>query len=162
MLLFDVINSLESEKLRYAIVGGYALALHGLVRATMDVDIVLSLNIKDFQSAESCLNKIGLQSRIPVGAKEVISMREEFIKNRNLIAWSFVDYKDPSRVVDILITRDIKTLKLEKISVAGRKINVCSLEDLIEMKLEANRPQDQLDIVNIRKRILELKNGQKK
>lgn len=35
-------------------------------------------------------------------------MRKEYIENRNLIAWSFVDYQNPSRQVDILITKDLR------------------------------------------------------
>jgi len=38
MFLYEVTEALDKKKLKYAVVGGYALALHGLVRATMDVN----------------------------------------------------------------------------------------------------------------------------
>jgi len=157
MLLFEIVTSFEKSKLKYAVVGGYALALHGLVRATMDVDFVISLKLNDFELAEKALGDIGLQSRLPVRAQDIIKMRKEYIENRNLVAWSFVDYKNPSRQVDILITKDLKDLKVEKISVSGRKINVASLQDLLKMKTEAGRPQDLIDIKNIKEKLNEKK-----
>jgi hypothetical protein len=157
MLLIEIVTSFEKSKLKYAVVGGYALALHGIVRATMDVDFVLSLKLSDFELAEKALGKIGLQSRLPVRAQDIIKMRKEYIENRNLMAWSFVDYKNLSRQVDILITKDLKDLNVEKISVGGQKISVASLEDLLEMKTEAGRPQDLIDIKNIKEKLNEKK-----
>lgn len=37
MLLYALTDAFDKNNLKYAIVGGYALALHGLVRATVDV-----------------------------------------------------------------------------------------------------------------------------
>ena len=133
------------------------MALHGVVRATVDVDFVLSLSLHDFQLAERALEKIGLKSRLPVRAQDIISMREEYISRRNLLAWSFVDYNNPSRQVDILITRDRRDLEVQKISVGGRKILVASLAELLKMKKEAGRPQDLIDIENIKAKLHEKK-----
>lgn len=153
MLLYEIVDSFESQKLDYALVGGYALALHGLVRATMDVDFVLTLRQSDFELAEKALGKIGLKSRLPVRAEDIIKMRKEYIEQRNLIAWSFVDYSNPSRQVDILITKDLKKMKTQKISVAGRKITVATLQEILKMKEEAGRPQDLIDIANIKEKL---------
>lgn len=157
MFLYEVIDAVESVKVKYAIVGGYALALHGIVRGTMDVDLVLSLSLKDFELVEKAFMKAHLKSRLPIRAQDVIKMRKEYIEQRNLITWSFVDYQNPSRQADILITEDVANLKIEKISVSGRKIPVASLQDLLAMKLKAARPQDLVDIENIRKKIDEKK-----
>ena len=157
MLLYELTDAFTSAKLKYAVVGGYALALHGLVRATMDVDFVISLTQNDFELAEKTLNKIGLQSRLPIRAQDIIKMRKEFIEERNLIAWSFVDYKNPSRQVDILITKDLAKIETEKISVGGRKITVASLRELLKMKQESARPQDLIDIQNIKAKLDEKK-----
>lgn len=157
MFLYEVIDALESAKLKYALVGGYALALHGIVRATIDVDLVLSLSTKDFKLAETALLKINLKSRLPVRPEELIKMRKEYIDQRNLVAWSFVDYQNPTRQVDILLTEDVKNLEIEKISIRGKKIFVVSLNQLLEMKLKSARPQDLVDIENIRIKLNEKK-----
>lgn len=153
MLLYELVNTFDKNKLGYTIVGGYALALHGLVRATMDVDLVLSLRLEDYELAEKLLNQCGLTSRIPVRAKDIISMRKEFIENRNLIAWSFVDTKQPHRQVDLLITEDLRKLKTELVSVGQYKIRVVTLKELLSMKKKSGRPQDLVDIKNIEDKI---------
>ena len=157
MFLFELTDAFIDSKLKFALVGGYALALHGLVRATIDVDFVIKLTQADFELAEKTLNKLGLQSRIPVRAQDIIKMRKEYIENRNLIAWSFVDYKNPSRQVDILITKDVSSMEIERISVSGRKIPVASLDEILKMKEEAGRPQDLIDIENIKAKLHEKK-----
>ena len=91
MLLYEITDIFEINDLSYAIVGGYALALHGIVRVTIDVDLVIGLTLMDFQLAKEALCSVCLKSRIPVRAQEIIKMRKEFIEVRNLFAWSFVE-----------------------------------------------------------------------
>ena len=124
----------------------------------MDIDFILNLTQKDFEKAERLLEQTGLRSRLPVRAQDVIKMRQEYIQNRNLMAWSFVDYKSPSRQVDILITQDLKKTKTTQISVGGRKISVIRLEELLKMKLAAGRPQDLVDVQSIKEKLNEKNN----
>lgn len=158
MLLYELTDHFHKHKIPFAIVGGYALALQGLIRATMDVDLVLHLKLSDFKKAESCLMELGLKSRLPLRAEEVIQMRLEYIEKRNLLAWSFVDFANPTRQVDLLLTMDLNELETENISVAGRKLRVASLESLLAMKMDSDRPQDQADV----QRILEVLNDKEK
>jgi hypothetical protein len=146
LLLLELVKIFEKEKIPYLLVGGYALALQGIVRATMDVDFVVSLKEEHLVKAEKTLNQMGLQARIPVRAKDVAQFHEEYRLQRNLIAWSFVDFRDPSRQVDLLIHPPLKSLKSETISVHGIKVRVATKKTLLEMKRAANRPEDQLDI----------------
>lgn len=156
MFFYEVCDAFHFARVPFVVVGGYAMALHGMVRATMDVDLVLNLKLEDFEKAERVLGELGLKSRIPVRAQDIIKMREEYIKQRNLIVWSFVDYKNTTRQIDILINKNLKDLEVEVLSFAGRKIPVVSLVELARLKKEAGRPQDLLDLENI-KRILDEK-----
>lgn len=149
MLLYEVLDTLKNKKVAFAIIGGYALALHGIVRATMDIDIVIHLRSKDFRLAEEALKDIGLTSRLPITASDMSMMRLEYIKNRNLLAWSFIDYQNPSRQVDILITTDLKDVDTVFISAGQRKIPVISLLELKKMKIKSGRPQDVVDVQRI-------------
>lgn len=153
MLLYQICDAFQKEKLPFALIGGYALALHGIVRATIDVDLVLQLKLNDYQKAEDILGKLGLRSKLPVSANEIIKMRKEYIENRNLLAWSFVDYRNPMNQVDLLITTDLKEIDIELIKVAGRRIPTANLKSLLKLKMKANRPQDQIDIKNIKELI---------
>ncbi len=161
MLIYEIHKAFEEHKIPYVIVGGYALAFHQIVRATVDVDLIIKLDLDTFEKAEKALKALGLQSRLPVTAKDIITFRKEYIENRNLIAWSFVDPKNPMRQVDILITINLSSLKVDKVSVGGLKIPVVSLNDLMNMKKKAGRPQDLLDVEMIEKRLKEIKNEKK-
>lgn len=146
MLLHDVVDALQKAKVPCAIAGGCAVALHGAVRGTVDVDIVLRLSRNHFLAAETALKTLGLTPRLPVTAGEVFDFREEYIKNRNLVAWSFFNPRDPSQIVDIIITHDLAKLAITRIQSAGRTLPVLALPDLIAMKKASGRPQDLEDV----------------
>jgi hypothetical protein len=42
LLLFDVVAILKKEKIDHAVIGAIAASVHGVVRASMDADLVLS------------------------------------------------------------------------------------------------------------------------
>jgi hypothetical protein len=146
MLLLRVADALDAAKVPYALVGGYAVALHGVVRGTVDIDIVLGFRLKYFEGAEAAFRSIGLQPRLPVSAEEVFRFREEYVANRNLTAWTFVNPADPSEIVDVILTRDLAGMKTKRVLVKGRAIKIVALGDLIRMKHEAGRPQDHEDV----------------
>ena len=55
MFIQNVIRTLEKHRIKYALVGGYAVALHGAIRGTVDVDIVIALTKASLEGAESPL-----------------------------------------------------------------------------------------------------------
>ncbi len=110
------------------------------------MDCIIRRTEADFEACERALRAIGLQPRLPVTAKEVFKFREEYIQRRNLIAWSFVNAKNPVEVVDIIITHDLAAHKtIAKRYLLGR-IHVLALDDLIQMKKASGRPQDLEDV----------------
>jgi len=146
MFIRSVIHALESCDVDYVVVGGYAVALHGAVRGTVDIDLVISLKRQSFENTEKAMLQLGLQSLLPVSSKDVFNFREEYIRNRNLIAWSFCNPQNPLEVVDILITEDASLIEVVEKNAFDMKVRIASIPDLIRMKREANRPQDIEDI----------------
>jgi len=146
MYLLRVTGALSRARVPYGLIGGYAVALHGAVRGTVDIDLVIGLDEKQFVRAERALKTIGLEPRLPVSAREVFQFREEYIQNRNLHAWSFVNPGAPSELVDIVLTHDLSDLRTETMRVQGKKIRVVALDDLIAIKQQSNRPQDREDV----------------
>lgn len=162
MFLLKVIRQLEKHKIPYAIAGGYALALHGIVRATMDVDLILNLKKSDFVKFEKAMKELSLQSRLPLLAEQVIDFRKEYIQERNLIAWSFINFKDPTEVVDVILLEDLNKVKTIKVSVGDKKVNVITLKELERMKKQSGRAQDLVDLESINMILGGKKNGHKK
>ncbi len=146
MFIIKVCQALEDAHVPYAVVGGYAVALHGAVRGTVDVDIVINWTLKNLQRAESTLKALGLVSRLPIDATCIYDSKTDFIEKRNLIAWNFYNPSNPLEQVDLIITYDLQNHKADLIQTALGKIQVLSRKDLIAMKKASGRPQDLEDI----------------
>jgi hypothetical protein len=146
MFLKEVVNAFRQARVRFGVAGGHAVALHGAVRGTVDLDLVIALDKRQFRSAQKALLGMGLASRLPVDADQVFDFREEYIENRNLVAWNFYHPDDPTRLVDILITHDIREMDVVRVRVGDMTVPVVGIHDLIAMKREAGRRQDLEDV----------------
>jgi hypothetical protein len=144
-------EAFKKHGVKYALAGGYAVALHGAVRGTVDVDLVLVVSEKNFRAAEKALLSLNLKPRLPVTALDVFRFRHEYIKNRNMAAWSFVNPDNPVELVDIVITHDLKDMKIKKVPAGEASLPVVSAADLIRMKKASGRPQDLEDIKALKK-----------
>src|SRR5438034_1868205 len=65
-----ILRALNDAEVRYLIVGGLAVAAHGYVRATVDIDIVLNLERENVIRAMNALEQIGYQPLVPVKATD--------------------------------------------------------------------------------------------
>ncbi|MBM4252409.1 MAG: hypothetical protein FJ146_10600 [Deltaproteobacteria bacterium] len=144
--LTRIIKAFDAAGVSYALVGGYAVALHGAVRGTVDIDCIIRHTEDSFVACEAALRSIGMEPRLPVTAREVFRFREEYINRRNLIAWSFYNPVNPVEVVDIIITHNLAHLKAVIMRAGLDKVKVLSIPHLIEMKRAAGRPQDIEDV----------------
>jgi uncharacterized nucleotidyltransferase DUF6036 len=151
MLLLRVAKALDGARVPYALVGGFAVALHGAVRGTVDVDLVIRLREAVFQRTEKALMALGLQSRLPVTASEVFRFREEYLRNRNLRAWTFVNPSRPSEIVDVILSEDLDRMEVERFTIQNQAVRVASISDLIRMKQGTGRPQDREDVKALRR-----------
>lgn len=146
MFIHKVCAGLDRSGVRYALVGGYAVALHGAIRGTFDVDIAIDWSQNSLKKTELTLRSIGLESRLPVTASEVYRFRDEYVRMRNLIAWNFFNPKNPIEQVDIIIIYDLKGKKRQRLDTVAGPVHVLNRKDLIEMKRLSGRPQDLEDI----------------
>lgn len=151
MKLESLISKLKKEKINYLIVGGYAVNFHGYSRNTVDIDLVIKLNLQNLKKIEKILNSMGLVSRLPIDATTLFKFKDEYIKNRNLIAWNFHNESNPIDQVDILITHDVSDFKSETFIASGIEYKVISKDDLIRMKKKSGRDKDLLDIKELSK-----------
>lgn len=139
LLMLDAIEVLNALRVPYAIVGAVAASYHGVVRASMDADVVVSLRAGrvDIAALTECLEQAGFKAtyrpgelRDPVGA---IIWAEDRFGNRVDLLMDIRGMSDAafSRAVDA---------ELKKTAV-----RMIGLEDFIAMKLYAGGPQDVSD-----------------
>jgi hypothetical protein len=151
MQLVELVKALKKEKVNYMIVGGYAVNFHGYSRNTVDIDLIIKFTLANLKKVERLLGEMGMVSRLPIDAISIFKFRDEYIKNRNLIAWNFYNENDPTDQVDILINHDISDFKTEKFLVDNLEFKVISKKDLLKMKKESGRAKDLLDIKELTK-----------
>ena len=139
-------QALSTANVEYALVGGHAVALHGAVRGTLDIDLALKWKADTLKRAEQTLGELGLISRLPLTAEDVFHFRDEYVRNRNLTAWNFYNPLDLSQQVDLLITYDLAPGDTVIFKLDSAEIAVLNKQRLIEMKTASGRPQDLADI----------------
>jgi hypothetical protein len=61
-----VFEALHGAGVEYLVVGGVAVVLHGHLRVTADLDLVVRLTHDNVRGAIDSLARIGLQPRLPV------------------------------------------------------------------------------------------------
>lgn len=152
MLLLDVASALEEAGVAYVVAGGVAVVLHGYVRATVDIDIAVDLHRENVERALEVLGGLGLRPRLPVPVSDFADeeVREGWVRDRHLIAFTMHDPFDARREVDLFAHPPIDFEELwresQVVDVAGVPVRVVSLEHLVRMKRMSDREQDRADV----------------
>ena len=153
MNLFEqVFRAFNKADINYLVVGGVAVNLHGYLRFTADLDILLLLEEKNLQKTDSVMKEMGYSTRLPVSIMELKDQEKvrSWLKEKNLKAFSFIPPKDNPLLIDIIIEESLKFRKIadQKIikKISNVPIPVISIQDLVKMKKKANRKKDLIDL----------------
>lgn len=152
--LFKALNDVDVQ---YVVVGGIATILHGYVRATADVDLVVDLQVDEASKVITVLTAEGLKPKIPVQAMEFADekKREQWITEKGMQVFSLYRPDRIGMTVDLFVHQPIPYQDLYKHSVVmdldGIKVRVCSIDDLITMKQLVGRHKDLADIEQLTK-----------
>lgn len=140
----EFIELLNAHKVRYLVVGGYAVALHGHPRYTKDLDIWVELNSHNAQAIIKTLEQFGLGSlglKVDdfLEADQIIQLGYPPVRIDLLTSVSGLEFGDcyPLRVIT----------KLE-----GVEVNFIDIENLRKNKRAAGRLQDLADLENLEDR----------
>lgn len=156
MFYETVFVALEHHGVRYAVAGGVAVILHGIPRMTADLDLVVDLEPENLRHFLHTMSELGYQPRLPVPADDLLSKdkREDWIHNRNLHAFTFWNKDRPFEEVDLLLRASQDPNIIERavlLQAEAIKISLVGLDDLIGMKRDAGRDQDQADVEALEK-----------
>ena len=152
MIFERIFKSFEEKKLRYAVIGGIAVNLHGYNRLTGDLDIIISLNSQNISKFIETIKELGLVPRLPVRIEDFAddTIRDSWVGEKNMKVFSVYNPSSPLEHIDVKIDRPERIdfyLKNTEIMQAGDiRIVVVSFDDLITLKKEAGRERDLVDI----------------
>lgn len=152
MLYVDIFKTLNENKVRYLVVGGVAVNLHGIQRATADLDLIVALDSANLEKFVKAMNSLGYKPKVPVAAEDfcVPENRKKWMNEKGMKVFSFYNPKDPFALVDIFVYEPMPFEEMnrrkEKRAAFGVSIPIASIEDLIVLKKESGRPKDMYDL----------------
>ena len=137
----EFIQLLNDNQVRYLVIGGYAVAVHGHPRYTKDIDIWIEISQENSQKLVTALTEFGFGS---VGLTP-----EDFQAPDQIIQLGY-----PPNRIDLITTPDgidFPTCYDSKIEVLLNEIivNFIDLDNLKKNKLASGRLQDLADLENL-------------
>ena len=150
--LLLIMKALSGARVRYLVVGGVAVVLHGHVRMTADLDLIVGLEESNARLAMQTFETLGFRARAPVAMSTFADRptRESWIREKGLTVFSLWNPNMPLTEVDLFVDEpldfDAAYSRALHLPVAGLSIPVASIDDLIALKKIAARDKDLLDI----------------
>ncbi len=147
-----LLTQLSDAGVRYLVVGGVAVVLHGYLRATADLDLVVDLDPRNVTVAVDLLENLGFRPRPPVSIRSFANAeeRERWIEEKNLQVFSLWHPEKPGFEVDLFVRQPFDfAAAFARASVAtlgSTAVYVASIDDLVAMKRTAGRARDKEDI----------------
>lgn len=148
----SIFQLLNDANVRYVVVGGVATLLHGYVRVTADLDLIVDLDATEAEKAIRVLTGYGFKPRIPVDPLQFADskVRTQWIDEKGMQVFSLYHLTTLGLTVDLFARHPIPFELLWQRSVlmdlGDTQVRVCSIDDLIEMKRQAGRHKDLDDI----------------
>lgn len=156
MFYLDLFRALQDEKVRYLVVGGVAVNLHGIGRLTVDVDLMLALDGDNLQRFVSVARRFPLKPVVPVKLEDFAdaSKVQSWILGKGMLAFA-LRFSDPATpTVDVLVKpvvpfEDAWARRVQR-TVEGTDVPIASVEDIIRLKTGTGRQKDEADIKALR------------
>lgn len=157
----NIFDALNKGRVKYMVAGGIAVNLHGIERATADLNLVILLETGNVARFIRVARELGLKPKIPAKLEDFLDpdKRMAWITEKGMKVFSLFDPKNPFFLIDIFteVTFDFtngykrrKTVRFEDTA-----IPLVPLDILIEMKKNTGRLQDEADVFYL-KRIQEV------
>jgi hypothetical protein len=155
-----VIRALDAKGVRFLVAGGLAVVAHGYLRGTKDIDLVIELVPQNIVEAFAALESVGYKPVVPVTARQFADadQRAAWIRDKGMQVLNFWSDAHRDMSVDVFVAEPfpfeaeyrqalVKPLQNEI------PVRFVTIPTLIHMKEAANRPQDRIDIDNLRLRL---------
>jgi predicted nucleotidyltransferase len=139
----EFIELLNEHKVKYLIIGGYAVNFHGYPRYTKDIDFWLWMTAENIENLIIAIKQFGFGSlNLEVN---------DFMTPENIIQLGYEPYR-----IDLLV--DVEGVDFQECfarriesELDGTDVNFLSLQDLITAKKKAGRLQDLADAEQLEK-----------
>ena len=143
-----IIDSLNKNKLEYVLVGGAALAAHGIPRSTLDIDIYIVAEADIISKLFQIADGLKLKSE----QKAILALA----RSGRLIANQWISFSYEGRdILDVFLCEEKEFKRISKRAKLEHDkdtaVRVASLKDIEKMKKASGRPVDIADLELIKK-----------
>ena len=154
--LRTILHALNNNNIRYLIVGGVAVNIHGYQRMTQDLDLVIQLMPENIINALSTLEEIGYRPSIPVTKQQFADpkIRNQWIETKHMEVLALISDQHPDTTLDIFVTEpfnfdnEYKNSDMVQLD-QNLNVRIVSIRTLIKMKDHAGRDRDKDDIQHL-------------
>lgn len=135
--LQDVFKFFQQHEVKYVVIGGIAAVLHGIPRATFDLDILIEANEENVRRLLEALENAGFGTATMTNTKDVLANEITVFDDRIRID---VQTHTPG------ITFGDAWNRRKTVIYNGQKFFILSKEDLIKSKQASGRDIDKEDV----------------
>ena len=139
----DFIMALNNESVRYILVGGFSVILHGYSRTTGDMDIWVDQTEENYRCVTNAFGRFGMP---------VFDMTQDNFLYHPV--WDVFSFGSPPSAIDLMVK--VKGLNFNEcfensvvFEEGGLKIRTINLNDLKHAKRSSARPKDINDLENL-------------
>lgn len=157
MFYLDFFRSLEQHGVRYLVVGGVAVNLHGAERMTADVDLMLALDADNLRRFFAAVEVFGFKPVVPATLEQLCDAQalERWARDKHMLAFALRPAEDSAPTVDILVKPVVEFEaaypRRLRVDVDGIGVSVAAAGDLIALKSGTGRQIDEADIRALRR-----------
>lgn len=137
----DILSTFSEEDVEYLLVGAYAVAVHGLPRATGDIDLWVRCSEENAARVWRALARFGA----PLSGMTEDEFRRPGAAFEIGVAPRRIDILTSIDAVDFDGAWDNR----EEVEVEGIRVTVIGRQDLIKNKRAVGRPQDLADVARL-------------
>jgi len=136
--MIDFIRFLKKNRVKYVLVGGFAVIYYGYVRMTQDIDILVEPSQENAKRMMKVLQEFGFGG---VGFSQSLFEKEGTAIHLGA---------EPNRIDILTSLKSVSNATIfsnsRRISYKGFSLNVISLKDLLECKRHSKRAKDLADV----------------
>ena len=157
MFYLDLFSKLQQFEVQYLLIGGLAVSLHGVERATRDIDITVAMQPNNLDKLIACAESLNLKPVLPVPLSSLknLPLLKQWHAEKNLIAFALRTEEIAGVTLDILLFPPVDFGQMQQnmtpFAIGSTTVNVACIDDLILLKQAAGRAIDLSDIEHLNK-----------
>lgn len=156
MFYLDLFSTLN-HRVDYVLIGGLAVSLHGIERATMDIDVTVAMTPGNLSSLVEIARELGMTPVLPVALDTLTDLDQlaQWHRERNLEAFALRAPGLSGVTLDVLLYPPVDYAQMRSRAVTFMAGDVpvvtASIDDMIALKQAVGRPIDLADIEHLKR-----------